>query len=73
MTEVVKKKRGFAAMDPERVKEISSKGGKSAQEQGVAHRWTSEGARAAGRLGGIACHAKRVTDAHPAPSVNEPE
>ena len=68
-----KKKRGFAVMDPEKVKEIASRGGKAAHEQGTAHKWTSEDARVAGRLGGIACHAKRVAETHATSSVNEPE
>jgi len=44
--------RGFASMDPERQREIASKGGKAAHERGTAHEWTSEEAREAGRKGG---------------------
>jgi len=44
--------RGFAAMSPEKQKEIARKGGRMAHEQGVAHQWSSEEARAAGRKGG---------------------
>lgn len=44
--------RGFAAMDPEKQKEIASEGGRAAHRQGVAHEWSSEEARAAGRKGG---------------------
>jgi len=55
----IKKKRGFAAMDPELVKEISSKGGKAAHLAGTAHEFTSDKAREAGRKGGLATHAKR--------------
>jgi general stress protein YciG len=40
-------------MDRERQKEIASRGGKAAHAQGVAHRWTSEEARAAGAKGKI--------------------
>ena len=54
-----KKKRGFASMDPEMQKAISSKGGKAAQAMGVAHQFTSEEAKAAGRKGGQATHANR--------------
>ena len=43
---------GFAAMDPERQRRIASEGGRAAHKQGVAHEWTSEEARAAGRKGG---------------------
>jgi hypothetical protein len=44
--------RGFASMDPEQQRAIASKGGKAAHQQGVAHEWSSEEARAAGRKGG---------------------
>ncbi|MGZ5255601.1 MAG: KGG domain-containing protein [Flavitalea sp.] len=46
--------RGFAAMDVEKQKEIARKGGRAAHEQGVAHQWSSEEAREAGRKGGQA-------------------
>lgn len=45
-------RRGFAAMDPEKQKQIASQGGRAAHQQGVAHQWNSEEARAAGRKGG---------------------
>jgi hypothetical protein len=45
-------RRGFAAMDPERQRRIASEGGRAAHMQGVAHQWTTEEARAAGRKGG---------------------
>lgn len=41
--------RGFAAMDPNRQREIASAGGKAAHRSGNAHEFTSEEARAAGR------------------------
>ncbi|HWJ27256.1 MAG TPA: KGG domain-containing protein [Flavisolibacter sp.] len=44
--------RGFAAMNPNKQKEIASEGGRAAHRQGVAHEWTSEEARMAGRKGG---------------------
>jgi uncharacterized protein len=47
-----KSNRGFASMSEERKKEISSLGGRTAHKQGVAHKWNSEEARAAGRKGG---------------------
>lgn len=43
--------RGFAAMDPDRQREIASEGGKAAHEIGNAHEFTSEEAREAGRKG----------------------
>ncbi|MCD6062144.1 MAG: Stress-induced bacterial acidophilic repeat motif [Flavipsychrobacter sp.] len=46
--------RGFASMDPKQQREIASKGGQAAHQLGVAHEWTSEEARAAGRKGGQA-------------------
>jgi general stress protein YciG len=51
--------RGFAAMDRKLVSEIARKGGKAAHCAGTAHEFTSEEARAAGRKGGRATHAKR--------------
>jgi hypothetical protein len=42
-------KRGFATMKEEKRKEIASKGGHAAHEQGVAHEWNSREARAAGK------------------------
>lgn len=44
--------RGFAAMDPERQREVSRAGGRAAHEGGRAHRFSVEEARAAGRKGG---------------------
>ena len=46
--------RGFAAMDPEKQKEIAARGGKSAHAEGKAHEFTVEEAREAGRKGGKA-------------------
>ena len=40
--------RGFAAMDPQRQREIASLGGRAAHQSGHAHEFTSEEARAAG-------------------------
>lgn len=44
-----KKKRGFAAMDKSKQREIASKGGRAAHAKGTAHRFTTEEARAAGK------------------------
>ncbi|MBK8248236.1 MAG: hypothetical protein IPK85_12635 [Gemmatimonadetes bacterium] len=51
MTE--KSKRGFASMDPERQREIASKGGRAAHAKGTAHEWSKEEARQAGHKGGV--------------------
>jgi general stress protein YciG len=55
--------RGFAAMDPQRQREIASLGGRAAHQSGHAHEFTSEEARAAGKKR----HA-RVGDAAPGSS-----
>ncbi len=47
-----KDRRGFASMDPEKQREIASKGGKAAHEKGTAHEFDSNEAREAGRKGG---------------------
>jgi transcriptional regulator with XRE-family HTH domain len=44
--------RGFAAMSPDRRRELASQGGKAAQASGTGHRLTRDEARAAGRRGG---------------------
>ena len=41
-------KRGFASMEPTRLKELSGQGGRKAHSLGRAHKWTREEARAAG-------------------------
>lgn len=46
-----KSRRGFASMDPERQRQIASLGGRTAHEQGRAHTFTSEEAKAAGKKG----------------------
>ena len=51
--------RGFAGMDPEKQREIASKGGKAAHESGNANEFDSESAREAGRKGGQASGGNR--------------
>jgi uncharacterized protein len=41
-------------MDPEKQREIASKGGKAAHREGHAHEFTADEARAAGSKGGLA-------------------
>jgi uncharacterized protein len=57
--------RGFAAMDPARQKEIARAGGRAAHVQGVAHQWTSEEAREAGRKGGQNSRGRRSGPGQP--------
>lgn len=47
-----KNNRGFASMDPQKQREIASKGGKAAHAKGTAHEWNSTEAKEAGRKGG---------------------
>ncbi len=49
-----KLRRGFAAMDRERVQEIARKGGQAAHRKGTAHKWDEKEAIEAGRKGGFA-------------------
>ena len=56
-----KARRGFAAMSPEKQKEIASLGGKAAHAKGTAHEFTPEEAREAGRKGGQAAQKARQT------------
>ncbi len=55
-----KARRGFAAMSPEKQREIASKGGRASHTKGTGHEWTSESARAAGRKGGLASHGPKI-------------
>lgn len=55
-----KKPRGFAVIDRAKVSEIARSGGIAAHSAGTAHEWTSDEARIAGRLGGLAAHAKKL-------------
>lgn len=51
---MVKQRRGFAVLSPEKRREIASKGGKKAHEVGTAHRFRAGyGASEAGRKGGL--------------------
>jgi uncharacterized protein len=54
-----RRRRGFAAMDRDRVKEIASKGGRAAHAAGTAHQFSSDEARVAGKKGGMAPHVRR--------------
>jgi uncharacterized protein len=47
-----KQRKGFAVMSRKLQKELAARGGRAAHAKGVAHQWTSEEARAAGRKGG---------------------
>lgn len=59
MTEQPKKKRGFAAMSKERMREIASKGGKAAHALGTAHQFDSAEASLAGKKGGMVISRRR--------------
>jgi hypothetical protein len=51
--------RGFAGMDKDRQRQISSEGGKAAHQKGTAHEFGPEEAREAGRKGGMVSGAQR--------------
>jgi general stress protein YciG len=51
--------RGFAGMDRERQRQISSQGGKAAHQKGTAHEFDSNEAREAGRKGGMVSGGRR--------------
>ena len=55
--------RGFASMDPNKQREIASKGGRAAHQKGTAHEWTPEQAREAGRKGRLATKRRLSRDA----------
>ncbi len=49
---ILRRKYGFEGMSPERRREISALGGRTAHQKGTAHKWNSEEAQRAGRIGG---------------------
>ncbi|HET6279720.1 MAG TPA: KGG domain-containing protein [Polyangia bacterium] len=57
--------RGFAGMDPERQRQISSQGGKAAHQKGTAHEFDSNEAREAGRKGGQVSGGRRTRSNKP--------
>jgi uncharacterized protein len=72
-----KKKRGFASMDRDQVREFARRGGVAAHRAGTAHEFNSNEAREAGRKGGLASHAseKKAADGdtnHAAPASEAP-
>jgi general stress protein YciG len=73
------RKRGFGGLDRAEVRKLAQKGGVAAHRAGTAHEFTGEEARAAGRKGGLATHARRreqakdVTSAGPLTSSSDTE
>ncbi len=65
-------RRGFGAMDAERVRAIARLGGKAAHDRGTAHEFTPEEARLAGRKGGLAPHRPRTRSKGKAPAAVQP-
>lgn len=57
-----KSRRGFAAMSPERQREIASQGGRAAHQQGVAHKWSADEAKEAGKKGGQVSGKRRTSE-----------
>lgn len=66
-------KRGFAAMAPEKLRELSRMGGRRAHELGLAHEWTPDEAAEAGRKGGSAAKRARKHTRIPAELAPEQE
>lgn len=54
------KDRGFASMSKKKQRQIASMGGKAVHALGLAHRWTKETAKAAGRKGGNQQYANKL-------------
>lgn len=53
------RRRGFAAMSSKKQRKIAGKGGKAAHAKGVAHEWTIQEAREAGRMGGLVAQRRK--------------
>lgn len=61
MTEKTKKPQGFAAMSPEKRREIAAKGGKAVQNSNRSFSKSKELAAAAGRKGGVSVPPEKRT------------
>jgi len=59
MPTTTKLRRGFAAMDTSRQRELASRGGKASHAKGTGHEWDRNAARDAGKKGGIASGVSR--------------
>jgi uncharacterized protein len=59
MPPTTERKRGFAILPQERVREIARQGGQTAHAKGRAHEFSRDEARAAGRKGGRAVSGNR--------------
>lgn len=55
-----KQNKGFRAMDPQKQRELASKGGREAHRMGTAHEWTRDEAREAGHKGGLVSARRRA-------------
>ena len=55
-----KQRRGFATMDPDRLRAVCSQGGKTAHAHGRAHRFNPEQASKAGKKGGASIATDRT-------------
>ncbi len=64
---------GFAALTPAQRSAVARKGGQSAHNQGTAHTWTPEQARAAGRKGGLVSRGGRGKLREPAAQSPGPD
>lgn len=59
---IPKQRRGFAAMTPEKRREIASKGGRSVDPAKRTFSVSREHAQRCGRTGGLRAHGKEVSD-----------
>ncbi|HEX3643194.1 MAG TPA: general stress protein [Ktedonobacteraceae bacterium] len=55
---------GSDKVSPEKKREIASKGGKRVHELGVGHKWTTEEASEAGKVGGKISKRKKKGKSH---------
>ncbi|WP_427913320.1 hypothetical protein ACPWT1_22325 [Ramlibacter sp. MMS24-I3-19] len=59
------RKRGFALLDPEKMKQVAALGGRTAHAAGRAHQFSREEARAAARRS-VEVRTRRAAEARPA-------
>ena len=73
MEQRTRQRRGFAAMSPEKQKQIASQGGKASHAGGKGHEWNSESARAAALKAVAVRTARKTTQTGEHPIADAPE
>ncbi|HYF17420.1 MAG TPA: hypothetical protein VEA40_06095 [Ramlibacter sp.] len=70
-TDTTPRKRGFALLDPEKMRQVAALGGRTAHAAGRAHQFSREEARAAARRS-VEVRTRRAAESRSTPSSDGP-